>query len=87
MKGATWNAVRIAAGKHSGASGSIRMTRAVNRGTARWPGEEDAERLGFFVGGDRSFPDLDRLFAECVWNAERQRWEPDLRPIGWRRGH
>jgi hypothetical protein len=24
-------------------------------------------------------------FAECVWNAERQRWEPDLRSTGWRR--
>ena len=30
--GATWNAVRIAAGKHSGASGSTRTTRAVNLG-------------------------------------------------------
>ena len=30
----------------------------------KWPGEADAERLGFFVGGDRSFPDLNRLFRE-----------------------
>jgi hypothetical protein len=30
----------------------------------RWPGEEDAERLGFFVGGDCSLPDINRLFAE-----------------------
>jgi hypothetical protein len=30
----------------------------------RWPGEADCERLGFFVGGDRAFPDINRLFAE-----------------------
>jgi hypothetical protein len=55
--------------------------------TGNWPGESDCERLGFFVGGDRSLPDINRLFAECVWNPDRQRWEPDIRPIGWRRGH
>ena len=33
----------------------------------RWPGEADAERLGFFIGGDRSLPDINRLFAECRW--------------------
>ena len=43
----------------------------------RWPGEEDAERLGFFIGGDRSLPDINRLFAKCHWNAEAQRWEHD----------
>ena len=41
----------------------------------KWPGEADCERLGFFVNGDREFPDLNRLFAECDWNRERQRWE------------
>jgi hypothetical protein len=43
----------------------------------RWPGEVDAERLGFFIGGDRSLPDINRLFAECRWNPEAQRWERD----------
>jgi len=32
-------------------------------------------RLGLFVGGERSLPDINRLFAECIWHAERQRWE------------
>jgi hypothetical protein len=41
------------------------------------PGEADAERLGFFVGGDRSFPDLNRLFRECVWNPDQQRTRGD----------
>jgi hypothetical protein len=45
--------------------------------TDKWPGEADCERLGFFVGGDRSLPDINRLFAECRWNAEAQRWEHD----------
>jgi hypothetical protein len=31
--------------------------------------------LGFFIGGDRSLPDINRLFDECEWNPERQRWE------------
>ena len=35
--GATWNAVRIAAGRHSGASGSIRTTRAVRHGMDAGP--------------------------------------------------
>jgi rRNA maturation protein Nop10 len=39
----------------------------------RWLGEADCERLGFFVSGDRGFPDLSRLFAECRWNADQQR--------------
>jgi hypothetical protein len=33
--------------------------------SGKWPGEADCERLGFFVNGDRSLPDLNRLFAEC----------------------
>jgi hypothetical protein len=36
----------------------------------RWPREADAERLGFFIDGDRTLPDINRLFAECRWNPE-----------------
>src|SRR6516225_9417489 len=39
-------------------------------------------KLGFFVGGDRSFPDLNRLFRECVWNPDQQRWEQPTRSDG-----
>jgi hypothetical protein len=67
-------AVRIAAAKHR-----VRRVRSNRRCRQRWdgswPGEADCERLGFFVNGDRSLPDINRLFAECVWNAHRQRWE------------
>jgi hypothetical protein len=27
----------------------------------KWPGEDDCERLGFFVNGDADFPDLNRF--------------------------
>jgi ribosomal protein L37AE/L43A len=30
----------------------------------KWPGEEDCERLSFFVNGDPDFPDLNRLFTD-----------------------
>jgi hypothetical protein len=43
--------------------------------TGKWPGEDDCERLGFFVNGDPDFPDLNRLFIDCVWDADTQRWE------------
>jgi hypothetical protein len=35
--------------------------------TGKWPGEEDCARLDFFVNGDADFPDLNRLFTDCVW--------------------
>ncbi len=38
-------------------------------------GEEDCERLGFLVNDDPNFPDLNRLFSDCVWDAETGRWE------------
>jgi len=41
----------------------------------KWPGETDCERLSFYVNGDRSLPDLNRVFTDCVWNADAQRWE------------
>jgi hypothetical protein len=53
----------------------------------RWPGEADCERLGFFIAGDRSFPDINRLFAECRWNADQQRWEHDPPTTGRRGTH
>jgi hypothetical protein len=31
----------------------------------KWPGEEDCERLGFYINGDPDFPDLNRLFNDC----------------------
>jgi hypothetical protein len=40
----------------------------------KWPGEADCERLGFFVNGTK-FPELNRLYITCVWNADTQRWE------------
>jgi hypothetical protein len=36
--------------------------------TGKWPGEEDCERLNFFVNGDPDFPE-NRLFTDCVWDA------------------
>jgi hypothetical protein len=46
-----------------------------HRRTGKWPGEDDCERLNFFVNGDPDFPDLNRLFTDCVWDADTQRWE------------
>ncbi len=43
--------------------------------TGKWPGEEDCERLGFLVNDDRNFPDLNRLFTDCAWDAETGRLE------------
>ena len=41
----------------------------------KWPGEDDCERLNFFVHGDPDFADLNRLFTDCAWDADRGRWE------------
>jgi hypothetical protein len=49
--------------------------------TGKWPGEADCERLGFFIGGDRSLPDINRLFRGCDWNPDLQRWV-ERRPSG-----
>jgi hypothetical protein len=38
-------------------------------------GRDDCERLDFFVNGDPDFPDMNRLFTDCVWDADTQRWE------------
>ena len=31
----------------------------------KWPGEDDCQRLDFFVNGDPDFPDLNCLFTDC----------------------
>ncbi len=41
----------------------------------RVAGEDDCERLGFYVNGDPDFPDLNRLFTDRVWDADAQQWE------------
>jgi hypothetical protein len=41
----------------------------------KWPREEDCERLGFYNNSDPDFPDLNRLFTDCVWDADTGRWE------------
>jgi hypothetical protein len=70
---ATLSAARTAVAKLLDASGSIPTARAANRGP------ESGRGIGFFVNGDRSLPDINRLFAECVWNPDLQRWEPTRR--------
>jgi hypothetical protein len=43
--------------------------------TGQRPSEQDCERLGFFANGNPDFPDLNRLFSDCVWDSDAQRWE------------
>ena len=51
----------------------------------KWPGEEDCERLGFYSNGDPDFPDLNRLFTDCVWDADTGRLgTPTLSDATWR---
>lgn len=37
-----------------------------------WPGQLDCERLGWMLGP--GFPDLNRLYTEATWDAERCLW-------------
>ena len=74
-RAATSNAVTIAVGRRWGARTSTRTIRGGKYGMGKWPGEDDCERLGFFVNGDPDFPDLNWLFTDCVWDADAQRWE------------
>jgi hypothetical protein len=41
----------------------------------KWPGEDDCERLGLYRNGDADLPDLNRLFTDCVWDADTGGWE------------
>jgi hypothetical protein len=34
--------------------------------TGKWPGEDDCERLDFFVNGDKDFPDLSPVHRLCL---------------------
>jgi predicted RNA-binding Zn-ribbon protein involved in translation (DUF1610 family) len=38
--------------------------------TGKWPGQEDCERLDFFVNDEPDFPDLNRLFT-ISWPTSR----------------
>ena len=69
------NPVRIAVGRRSAVRTSTRTIRDGKYGMANGRGEDDCERLGFYVKGDPDFPDLNRLFTDCVWDADTQRWE------------
>ncbi|PXY18287.1 hypothetical protein [Prauserella flavalba] len=40
--------------------------------TGWWPGQIDCERLGWMLGP--GFPDLNRLYTEGIWDAERCAW-------------
>ena len=54
--GATWNAVRIAAGRRWDVSGSTATTRGVNRGPGDGPARRIANALGTSSVAIRSFP-------------------------------
>jgi hypothetical protein len=40
--------------------------------SGRWPGQLDCERLGWMIGP--GLPDLNRLYVEATWDAERCAW-------------
>jgi hypothetical protein len=40
--------------------------------TGWWPGQVDCERLGWMIGP--GLPDLNRLYTEATWDAERCAW-------------
>ena len=54
---------------------ALRPQRCAAAGVERVAGEDDCERLDFFVNGDADFLDLNRLFIDCVWDAKSGRWE------------
>jgi hypothetical protein len=77
------NVVRTAAGRRSAVRHFHGDDPRREVWTGKWPGEEDCERLNFFVNGDGSFPDdyffrravtlapVARATATCKWLAHR----------------
>jgi hypothetical protein len=48
---------------------------SARRSTRRITVQDDCDRLGFYSNGDPDFPEQNRLFTDCVWDADAQRWE------------
>ena len=71
---ATLNAARIAVGQRSAARTSTGDDPRRQVWNGKRLGEDDCERLGFYSNGDPDFPDLNRLFTDCVWDADTGRW-------------
>ena len=40
--------------------------------TGRWPGEVDCVTFGWMIGP--GLPDLNRLYTEAIWDADRRGW-------------
>ena len=61
MRAATSNVVTIAVGRRSGCLHFDPDDARRQAWNGKWPGEDDCERLDFFVNGDADFPDLESV--------------------------